>query len=139
MAKINKDGEHIFIINKDKDPEELERKETVYTMIGNQDYVENEYPCLELTSTEAEESPDAHAMSIEIGNRVKYYAKRGRHGKLFNPIGMYSEGMASKRLGHAGKLEWRFIEIKKRAFEFYRDFLKTRNLAYLNNAERELL
>ena len=35
MAKINKDGEHIFIINKDKDPEELERKETVYTMIGN--------------------------------------------------------------------------------------------------------
>jgi len=139
MAKINKDGEHIFIINKDKDPEELERKETVYTMIGNQDYVENEYPCLELTSTEAEESPDAHAMSIEIGNRAKYYAKRGRHGKLFNPIGMYSEGMASKRLGHAGKLEWRFIEIKKRAFEFYRDFLKTRNLAYLNNAERELL
>ena len=139
MAKINKDGEHIFIINKDKDPEELERKETVYTMIGNQDYVENEYPCLELTSTEAEESPDAPAMSIEIGNRTKYYAKRGRHGKLFNPIGMYSEGMASKRLGHAGKLEWRFIEIKKRAFEFYRDFLKTRNLAYLNNAERELL
>ena len=139
MAKINKDGEHIFIINKDKDPEELERKETVYTMIGNHDYVENEYTCLELTSTEAEESPDAHAMSIEIGNRTKYYAKRGRHGKLFNPIGMYSEGMASKRLGHAGKLEWRFIEIKKRAFEFYRDFLKTRNLAYLNNAERELL
>ena len=139
MAKINKNGEHVFIINKDKDPEELERKETIYTMIGNQDYVENEYPCLELTSTEAEESPDAHAMRIEIGNRVKYYAKRGRHGKLFNPIGMYSEGMASKRLGHAGKLEWRFIEIKKRAFEFYRDFLKTRNLAYLNNAERELL
>ena len=95
MAKINKNGEHVFIINKDKDPEELERKETIYTMIGNQDYVENEYPCLELTSTEAEESPDAHAMSIEIGNRVKYYAKRGRHGKLFNPIGMYSEGMAS--------------------------------------------
>ena len=139
MAKVNKNEEHVFIINKDRNPKELERTETVYTMIGNQDHLEDEYPCLELTSSEAEESPDAHAMSIKIGNRPKYYAKRGRHGKLFNPIGMYSEGMASKRLGHAGKLEWRFIEIKQKAFEFYKDFLRTRNLAYLNNAERELL
>ena len=54
-------------------------------------------------------------------------------------MGMYSEGMASKRLGHAGKLEWRFVEIKERPFEFYKNFLKTRNLAYLTNAERELL
>ena len=139
MAKINKDIEHLFIINKDKNPEELERIETIYTMIGSQDYIEDGDPCLTMTSEDAQESPDAYAMRIQIGNRTKYYAKRGPHGKLFNPIGMYSEGMASKTLGHAGKLEWRFVEVKERAFEFYRNFLKTRNLAYLTNAERELL
>ena len=139
MAKTNKHLDSIHIIKADKTEKDSKRIETIYTMIGTQDYLEDEYPCLTLTSTEAEEAIDAYAMKIQIGGRVKYYAKRGRHGRLFNPIGMYSEGMASKRLGHAGKLEWRFVEIKERAFEFYRNFLKTRNLAYLTNAERELL
>jgi hypothetical protein len=139
MAKTNKHLDSIHIIKADKTEKDSKRIETIYTMIGTQDYLEDEYPCLTLTSTEAEEAIDAYAMKIQIGERVKYYAKRGRHGRLFNPIGMYSEGMASKRLGHAGKLEWRFVEIKERAFEFYRNFLKTRNLAYLTNAERELL
>lgn len=78
-------------------------------------------------------------MKITIGQRTKYYAKRGKHGRLYNPIGMFSEGMVQKRLGHAGKLEWRFVEIGERAFQFYRDFLRTKNIAYLHNAERELL
>ena len=57
----------------------------------------------------------------------------------YNPVGMFSEGMASKRLGHAGKLEWRFTEVSERVFGFYIDFLRTKNIAYLHNAERELL
>ena len=131
--------EGIHIINKEEVADEPVRVETIYTMIGSQDYLDDEYPCLHLNSTEAKESADAYAMQIKIGKRTKYYAKRGKHGRLFNPIGMYSEGMSRKSLGHAGRLEWRFVEVSKRPFEFYRDFLRTRNLAYLNNAERELL
>ena len=131
--------EGIHIINKEEVADEPVRVETIYTMIGSQDYLDDEYPCLHLDAAEAKESADAYAMQIKIGKRTKYYAKRGKHGRLFNPIGMYSEGMSRKSLGHAGRLEWRFVEISKRPFEFYRDFLRTRNLAYLNNAERELL
>ena len=135
----SQDPKNVHIIKTSKSTEDTKRTETIYTMIGSQDYMEDGNPCLAMTSEDAQESTDAYAMRIQIGNRTKYYAKRGRHGKLLNPIGMYSEGMASKRLGHAGKLEWRFVEVKERAFEFYRNFLKTRNLAYLTNAERELL
>ena len=92
-----------------------------------------------MESKKAQEAMDAYAMKITVGARTKYYAKRGKHGRLYNPIGMFSEGMARKRLGHAGRLEWKFIEIGEKAFRFYRDFLRTKNIAYLHNAERELL
>jgi len=128
------------IISQAKSTTEPTRIEVVYTITGKQDYLENDkYPCIELDSESAKESPSAYAMKITIGQRTKYYGKRGRHGRLYNPVGMFSEGMASKRLGHAGRLEWRFTEIGEKAFKFYRDFLRTKNIAYLHNAERELL
>ena len=129
-----------YVINKDKVTKEPKRIEVIYTVTGQQDYLENDkYPCIKIDATTAKESSNAFAMQITIGKRTKYYAKRGRHGRLYNPIGMFSEGKASKRLGHAGRLEWRFVEIGERAFRFYRDFLRTKNIAYLHNAERELL
>ncbi len=130
----------IHVINKKKTTKTPKRTEVIYTVTGKEDYLEDKsYPCLKITSKKAEESPEAHAMKITIGDRTKYYAKRGKHGRLFNPVGMFTEGMAAKRLGHAGRLEWRFVEIGERAFTFYRNFLRTKNIAYLHNAERELL
>ena len=128
------------IIDKKKSTKKPKRSETIYTVSGQQDYLEKgKYPCVKTDSKTAQESPNAFAMKITIGQRTKYYAKRGKYGRLYNPIGMFSEGTASKRLGHAGKFEWKFTEVGKRAFEFYRDFLRTKNIAYLHNAERELL
>ena len=111
------------IINQDKSTSEPNRTEIIYTIAGKQDYLENDkYPCIKLDAESAQESPYAFAMQITVGKRTKYYAKRGRYGRLYNPIGMFSEGMASKRLGHAGRLEWRFTEIGEKAFRFYKDF-----------------
>jgi len=128
------------VINKKKATKKPKRTETIYTITGKQECLEKgKYPCIKMDSETAQESPDAFAMKITIGQRTKYYTKRGKHGRLYNPIGMFSEGMASKRLGHAGKLEWRFTEVSERVFNFYRDFLTTKNIAHLHNAERELL
>lgn len=131
-------GTHV--IDKKKATKEPKRVEVIYTITGKQDYLEkNKYPCVKMESKKAAESPDAFAMKITVGKRTKYYAKRGKHGRLYNPIGMFSEGTASRRLGHAGKLEWRFTEVGEKVFNFYRDFLSTKNIAHLHNAERELL
>ena len=143
MAKrktVKNSETEVHIINKEKSIKKPKRTETIYTITGKQDYLEkNKYPCVKMESKKAQESMDAYAMKITVGTRTKYYAKRGKHGRLYNPMGMFSEGMAKKRLGHAGRLEWRFIEIGEKAFRFYRDFLRTKNIAYLHNAERELL
>ena len=138
--KIAKKKTETHVINKEKTKKKAKRTEIVYTITGKQEYLENDqYPCIKLDAEKAQESPDAFAIKITIGQRTKYYAKRGKYGRLYNPIGMFSEGTASKRLGHAGKFEWKFTEVGKRAFEFYRDFLRTKNIAYLHNAEREVL
>jgi len=131
---------HTHIIHHDKTDPPAERIENIYTITGKQDYIDSDkYPCLNMDSETAQESANAYAIEITIGKHTKYYVKRGKYGRIFNPIGMFMEGMATKRLGHAGRLEWKFQEISERAFNFYKDFLKTRNVAYLNNAERELL
>ena len=138
--KVRKQKSETHVINKKKATKNPKRTEVVYTLTGKEEYLANDhYPCIKLDSETAQESPDAFAMKITIGQRTKYYAKLGKHGRLYNPIGMFSEGMVSKRLGHAGKLESRFTEISERVFNFYKDFLRTKNIAYLHNAERELL
>lgn len=138
--KSVKKTEDMHVINKNKISKEPKRVEVIYTITGQQEYLENDkYPCVDLDSETAQEASNAFAMKITIGKRTKYYAKRGKHGKLYNPIGMFSEGRVAKKLGHAGRLEWRFTEVGERVFNFYRDFLRTKNVAHLRNAERELL
>jgi hypothetical protein len=50
---------------------------------------------------------------------------------------MYSEGTAKKQMRHAGKPEWEFKETNEVVFNKYINFLRTKNIAWLNNAERE--
>ena len=107
----------------------------VFTIKGKQSFVDDEgYPRLD---EDDQDSYKAFAKKVTIGQRSKYYVKRGRHGRLFNPIGLYSEGTAKKQLRHAGKPEWEYKETTQEVFNKYIRFLKTRNVAWLNNAERE--
>ena len=107
----------------------------VFTIKGKESFVDGDgYPRLEEGD---QDDYDAFAKRITIGQRDKYYVKRGRHGRLFNPIGLYSEGTAKKQLRHAGKPEWEYKETTQEVFDKYIRFLKTKNVAWLNNAERE--
>ena len=83
------------------------------------------------------ENSDAYAKSVTGNTKTRFFVKRGRHGKLYNPIGIYSEGTANRQLRHTGRFEWEFKESTEKVFNFYIKFLKTKNSAWLNNAERE--
>ena len=74
----------------------------------------------------------------ESGLRYKYYVKFGVSGSMFNPWGLVSEGTQSRYAKHAGKAAWEFKKANKKSFRFYLTFLRTRNSAWLNNAEREV-
>lgn len=71
-------------------------------------------------------------------NPVKYYVKVNTSGMLYDPIGMYSEGGLNKDLKHTGKKEWQNKEVNSKVFNFYLNYLKTKNKAWLNNANREI-
>ena len=119
----------------DTQKEEDSTKSTiVYTIYGKHDFKDKSgMPRLR---DEKEGSNDAYAKAVSIGSRTKYYVKRGRYGRLYNPIGLYSEGQSGRQMRHACRPEWTFQETGKDIFEKYLKFLQTKNTAWLNNAER---
>jgi hypothetical protein len=129
-----KEGQVMFHKIDSGKEEDNTRATTIYTIYGRHDFEDDSgFPRLE---EDKEESNDAYAKAVTVGARQKYYVKRGRYGRLYNPIGLYSEGQSGKQMRHAGRPEWTFQETGKEVFDKYLNFLKTKNAAWLNNAER---
>ncbi len=104
-----------------------------YTVFGQHEYLDNKnFPRLE------DGTGDVLAKSVTLGSNTRYFLKLGSHGKIYNPIGMYSEGTSNKFLSKIGKKAWEFKSVSPRVFELYTNFLKTKNIAWLRNAEREM-
>ncbi len=127
-------------INPDRTEPANESIFKVFTFKGKEDFLdEDKYPMLDLEDTQkAFESPDAHAIKQVVGNRTRYFVKRGKAGRLFNPIGLYSEGSQYSRTRHAAKPNWEIKETTEKIFIYYIKFLRSKNSAWLNNAEREV-
>lgn len=114
-----------------KDKPDNESTITFYTMIGTENLFDSEgYP---LTKEESR----AFAKKIYRG-QLTYYIKIGLNGKIYNPMGMFSEGSHNKFLAKLGKPEWKFTKVNQKVFDLYLNFLKTKNVAWLNTAQREL-
>lgn len=131
MAKLSNDKQFIF----HQSPKELDSKTIEYfTLIGDNDYLDDQ----ERPRSNAENKFTV-AKSIQVNkNPAKYYIKVGAYGKIYNPIGLYSEGKNTKFLAKIGKNEYEYREVNQQIFDMYINFLKTKNIAWLNNAEREM-
>jgi hypothetical protein len=105
-----------------------------YTLFGQHDDLDQEGN----PTTLKEKNTYAYIKSNEDQSKQSYYIKVGLYGKVYNPIGLYSEGKANKFLSKVGKNEYNFAKVNQRVFDMYLNFLRTKNLAWLNNAEREL-
>lgn len=104
-----------------------------FTILGSHDFIDsNNRPQTKI------ENKNVVAKSITTNNTIKYYVKVGAYGRIFNPMGMFSEGNNSKFVAKTGKKQFEFKEVNKRIFDLYLNFLSTKNLAWLNNAEREM-
>lgn len=103
-----------------------------YTLVGNHDFIDED----DLPRTNESK---ALAKTIIANDRKKYMIKVGAYGRIFNPLGLHTEGKENKFLSKIGKNEWNFKEVNLKIFEMYLNFLKSRNIAWLNNAQRELI
>jgi hypothetical protein len=130
-----------FKIHPDKNSEsEVEQSADnttlLYAFYGKHDWLDDDgFPRL---ANDSFDSSQVHAKLMNTKSRKKYYIRTGKYGKPFNPIGLYSEGTEYKQRNHTGKPAWDLKPVAKKAFEFYINFLKTKNIAWLRNAEREL-
>lgn len=105
-----------------------------YTILGEHDFVD-ENNC---TRTK-EETKLTYAKSVVGPKKEKFYIKTGPFGRVYNPMGLFDEGKGNKFVAKLGKKEFEFQEVNYKIFEMYVKFLSTKNLAWLNNAERELV
>jgi len=69
---------------------------------------------------------------------VAYYIKMSTKGELYDPWGIYTEGQNHKYARHAGQSAWKYRRVTELCFKYYLNFLRSRNKAYLLNAEREV-
>jgi len=116
-----------------KPEEDQSRTVYAYTILGKQQSFDQDNNPLV-----SEESKDALAKKIEYADRARYFIKVGAHGKIYNPIGIFSEGRGNNFSKRTGKPEWDFTEVNQKIFDMYLSFLRTKNVAHLNIAEREL-
>lgn len=121
----------IFKINPDKQSIESDYK--YYTVFGKHKGIDSDGN----PTTDTLNSSLAYAKTIETDN-PQYYIKVGLYGKIYNPIGLYSEGRANKFMSKVGKSEYSFTRVNQKVFDMYLNFLRTKNTAWLSNAEREL-
>lgn len=105
-----------------------------YTILGDHDFIDpNNRP------RTTEENKNTLAKVIRVKNSAKFYIKTGTYGRIYNPMGMFSEGKNDKFIAKTGKKEYTFKQVNQKIFDMYLSFLSTKNIAWLNNAEREMI
>ena len=108
---------------------------TFYTILGKHDKLNSsDEPIVDKSSK------DIYAKKTVKDGDVKYYLKIDGQGKLYNPIGMFANERANVHIKNLkGASNKNFVEVRQKIFEYYVKFLKTKNKAWLQNAERELI
>lgn len=104
-----------------------------FTILGHHQYLDD------LKRPRLDDENKSLAKCVSVGDRPpRFYIKVGTYGKIYNPIGLYTEGQSEKFLAKIGRKQFEYKEVNQKVFEMYVSFLTTKNLAWLNNAEREL-
>jgi hypothetical protein len=130
---------------------EILEGDITYTLFGKHDELIDDYPTLWDADNGkiiilAHEREEACARKAITANRIRYYIKRDNSGKLFNPLaitGNTNHQKDKKRTTTSNRADGtviqsgRFVEVNKNIFSMYLKFLRTKNQAWLLNAERE--
>jgi len=122
-----------FIFKRPVDTEKQEENVEYFTILDKQDHLNQEAnPCLKNDGTEA----CAKIVTNYSNNTKKYFIKIDHNGKLINPMSIYTSDK-DHFVRELGK-KIRYKSVSPKVFETYMYFLRTKNIAWLNNAEREM-
>ncbi len=110
-----------------------EINEEYYTLIGMEDFLDtNRLP----RQKNANDNTFAKKITRDDGS-IRYSIKLNTNGKLHNPIAIYQDNKNQTFLDRICRSSDKFRNVSYKVFDLYTNFLKTKNIAWLNNAERE--
>jgi hypothetical protein len=131
-----------FIFN----PKNQTPTEQLYCLIGQEDFIDDDgFPRIN-----DPESDNVVAKSVQnkkgknmtsSQNYCTYFVRISPNLELYNPINRLSPIKDKRKYNFIDSIckeTWTFKEVNKQIFDKYLTFLKTKNLSWLKDAEREL-
>lgn len=110
---------------------DLDTLDEFYGLIGDQDYFDsNNYPRL------IKEDKRVLAKKVfSASKKPRYLIKINTEGKFHNPLNVTSKEKSSYL--DKTRRELKFKSVSQKVFTMYTNFLRTKNLSWLHNADRE--
>lgn len=108
---------------------------TFYCLVGKEDFLDSDQ--LPRLNQENDKRLAAKKIIREDGT-IKYLIRTGDDRKLYNPASIYDTVENKKFLETIARNQNNFKEVNMMTFNLYLRFLKTKNTAYLTQAEREI-
>ena len=105
-----------------------------YCVIGSQDFIDEE------SFPRVNKEDDNRVLAKRIvrdDGSSRFSIKLTNSGKMQNPLSMYGIEKTNNFLDRVCRSDKKFKEVNQKVFNMYINFLKTKNIAWLNNAERE--
>jgi hypothetical protein len=104
-----------------------------YTVRGNESFVD-------VSGRPRASDDDGSVLAKRIirkNGTIKYTIRLGNNGKFYNPISIYGQEKTNTFLNRICRSNDRFKEVGQKVFNMYLEFLNTKNISLLINAERE--
>lgn len=124
-----------FIFNPNKNTiDHTDPNNEYYAAMGDHDYLDDNGNPRILKDT------DKRILAKKIlreDGSTRYSVRLTSSGKMQNPLSMYGVEKDSTFLDRVCRSDKKFKDVSYKTFDMYINFLKTKNIAWLHNAERE--
>lgn len=122
-----------FIFSKAKNTITKEPTVEYYTVSGNEDFFDND----QLPRLKTDNDMVYAKKTIRDDNTIRYSIRLSLSNKLYDPTSSLGLDKTRSFLDSTVRNENRFKNVSPKVFELYVNFLKTKNVSWLHNAQRE--
>lgn len=123
-------NEFLFTINQNKQDISDHK---FYCLVGEEDYIDEAGNPMVRT-----DGGKVLAKTITRSNSpTQYFIRLSTNNKLYNPISQVGEDKSTSIVDNTCRPTNRFTPVSPAVFEYYLQFLGSKNLLWLNKAERE--
>lgn len=111
----------------------MDKEEFCYTISGKESFIDEEGNPRTLGESKATMAKKI----ITVIDTKQFYIKANGNNQLFNPISQINDETKPSIIDNTCKATDKFISVNETVFNYYLQFLTTKNILWLQKAERE--